>query len=462
MKILAIIHGSNSHFNACLKIFSYLSGQGNTIELCTSDLVGSLLKDYPYTTHIVNQMPFGSAFENIISKNFKHPYLKNLSFRVFDVFYLKRRLGLVNVLSKTQPDVILLDILYASDVVILYPYLKASGAKLLYISTKPSLDRTTNNLPINSNKVPISKKQINKQWNKYNQRKKIKRIFDALRFFLHDDYSILKEKIATEEQLMKDHPLVWNDCVGIRFDNFPQLILMPKEFEFQPVQINEYQHYAGFQFFRRIENVANCSNYQLVENVIQEQKAFGKKIIYCSFGRIYKQYSEEVRSFIHRLFKSMAKLENVHLIISIKDDLYRRLEIPRSNSITIFDFVPQLKVLENADLFISHGGINSIKEAIYMEVPLLIFPVNPFWDQFGNGARVEYHKIGLRGDLKKITPEELERKINLIIRNSSMFKDNLKRLKQADEGYTSTSFINLFYDLLKNKNHYFDRKLTPS
>src|SRR6185312_668222 len=36
--------------------------------------------------------------------------------------------------------------------------------------------------------------------------------------------------------------------------------------------------------------------------------------------------------------------------------------------------VPQLQVLDRAALFVTHGGVNSVNEALYAGVPLLVVP----------------------------------------------------------------------------------------
>ena len=48
-----------------------------------------------------------------------------------------------------------------------------------------------------------------------------------------------------------------------------------------------------------------------------------------------------------------------------------------SDNVHIFTFVRQLQVLKHADVFITHGGLNSIREAVHTEVPMLLFPVHP-------------------------------------------------------------------------------------
>ena len=37
-------------------------------------------------------------------------------------------------------------------------------------------------------------------------------------------------------------------------------------------------------------------------------------------------------------------------------------------------FVPQLEILQHADVFITHGGINSVHEGLYYGVPLIRIP----------------------------------------------------------------------------------------
>jgi UDP:flavonoid glycosyltransferase YjiC (YdhE family) len=59
--------------------------------------------------------------------------------------------------------------------------------------------------------------------------------------------------------------------------------------------------------------------------------------------------------------------------------------------------VPQLRVLAEADVFITHAGFGSIKEAIYYGVPMLAYPLDPHYDQNGNALKLEYHGLGLRG-----------------------------------------------------------------
>ncbi|WP_348519735.1 glycosyltransferase [Bacillus sp. 166amftsu] len=41
----------------------------------------------------------------------------------------------------------------------------------------------------------------------------------------------------------------------------------------------------------------------------------------------------------------------------------------------MYNYVPQLDILQHADLFITHGGMNSSSESLYFCVPMLVIPV---------------------------------------------------------------------------------------
>ena len=234
MKVLFIFHPSNSHLNALIRISKNLVSPENEVEVCTAQIIKSEVKKTLHFLSInyVDIMPFGSNFEYLSSKNSKNPYLKDFYLRISDYFFINRNYLLIDLLSKLRSNIIFLDILYASDLILIYPLLKSQNIQVIFFSTKPSLDRTPTSPPINTSVIPQSKKQVNSLWWNHNRRKRWKRLLDSIRYFLHDDLSILRDKIKLEKELSTDYPLVWKDVVGIRFENIPQMILIPKEFEF--------------------------------------------------------------------------------------------------------------------------------------------------------------------------------------------------------------------------------------
>ena len=64
--------------------------------------------------------------------------------------------------------------------------------------------------------------------------------------------------------------------------------------------------------------------------------------------------------------------ENVDVIISVgeKFDCRKLKNIP--SNIHIYNFVPQLEVLKIADVFVTHGGMNSVSETLVYGTPMVV------------------------------------------------------------------------------------------
>lgn len=106
-----------------------------------------------------------------------------------------------------------------------------------------------------------------------------------------------------------------------------------------------------------------------MRNLIILTKKDNKKIIYISLGTIYNSSLE----FYENCFKAFKDMD-VEVVMSIgkKIDINTFKDIP-SNFI-VRNYVPQLEILKYADIFITHGGMNSTNEGLYYELPLVLIP----------------------------------------------------------------------------------------
>jgi MGT family glycosyltransferase len=68
-------------------------------------------------------------------------------------------------------------------------------------------------------------------------------------------------------------------------------------------------------------------------------------------------------------------------------------------------WVPQLEMLARADVFVSHGGMNSTMEALAYAVPLVVVPQQS--EQRVTADRVAELGLGRRLDPDEVTPEAL-------------------------------------------------------
>jgi len=93
-------------------------------------------------------------------------------------------------------------------------------------------------------------------------------------------------------------------------------------------------------------------------------------LVYISLGSIINN----AKGFYKKCIDAFRN-ENVSVIMSVgnKIKIEELGEVPANFHIQ--SYVPQLQVLEHADLFITHGGMNSVNEALYYGVPMVVFPL---------------------------------------------------------------------------------------
>lgn len=127
-----------------------------------------------------------------------------------------------------------------------------------------------------------------------------------------------------------------------------------------------------------------------------------KKVIYISLGTIFNNSIE----FYECCFKAFCNM-NVKVIMSVgrKIDISIFKNIP-SNFI-VRNYVPQLEVLKYADVFITHGGMNSTNEGLYFNIPLILIPQSV--DQPFVANRVAELGAGIVIEKNRITPEALNK-----------------------------------------------------
>ncbi|MFN2256773.1 MAG: nucleotide disphospho-sugar-binding domain-containing protein, partial [Candidatus Promineifilaceae bacterium] len=98
------------------------------------------------------------------------------------------------------------------------------------------------------------------------------------------------------------------------------------------------------------------------------------------------------------------------------------------DNFTVAQFVPQLSILDEADLFITHAGMNSINEAVMARVPMIGVP-NTI-EQSVNAFRVEQLHGGLYLEAERLTAEKLREAAEQIIADRQI-PSGLEKLRQS-------------------------------
>lgn len=116
-----------------------------------------------------------------------------------------------------------------------------------------------------------------------------------------------------------------------------------------------------------------------------------EKLVYVSMGTVVNDRLALYRNCIAALAG-----ENVQVILSVGDQVDIAALGPLPENVSVYPQVDQIAVLEKADAFLSHCGMNSASESLYFGVPLLCYPQTK--EQGGVAARVTALGAGLMLD----------------------------------------------------------------
>lgn len=176
------------------------------------------------------------------------------------------------------------------------------------------------------------------------------------------------------------------------------------------------------------------------ENGFQFDKLRNKSVIYISLGTLHNRNSD----FYRKCLKAYRNtIYYVVISVGFRTNLDEFINIPAN--FLIQQSVPQQKILEHVDLFITHAGMNSVNEAIFYGIPMLLLPHHLEQDMIA--TRVEEMGVGLKMNIKNITPEKLHKYANQLI-SDPMYKDQALKYKKIYKGEEKISHVKASDEIL--------------
>lgn len=148
-------------------------------------------------------------------------------------------------------------------------------------------------------------------------------------------------------------------------------------------------------------------------------KLKGRKVIYISLGTLHNNNS----AFYNTCIKAFTDSE-YNVVISIGFEINPDGFSDLPNNFIIRQSVPQQKLLDKVDLFITHAGMNSVNEAICSGVPMLLLPHQI--EQKMIAQRVREMGIGNVMKIKKVTPTNLVENAEKLISDPELKKQAIK------------------------------------
>lgn len=152
-----------------------------------------------------------------------------------------------------------------------------------------------------------------------------------------------------------------------------------------------------------------------------------EKLVYISMGTVnndmllfYKSCIEALKDTDYQVILSVGTQIEIGELL----DLAKESEIQAD--ISIVPFVDQIAVLKNADVFLTHCGMNSVSEALYHKVPLVMFPQTN--EQKGVAYRV--NELGAGVYLQGKSVEEIKKAFEYIL-NYAGYKDQAIKISES-------------------------------
>ena len=113
------------------------------------------------------------------------------------------------------------------------------------------------------------------------------------------------------------------------------------------------------------------------------------KLIYISMGTV----NNDMMPFYKRCISAFADTD-YQVIMSVGNLVSMEEFGSLPANISVFSHVDQIAVLQQADAFVSHCGMNSVSESLYFGVPLIMLPQTP--EQTGVAERVYQLGAGIK------------------------------------------------------------------
>ena len=147
-----------------------------------------------------------------------------------------------------------------------------------------------------------------------------------------------------------------------------------------------------------------------------ERLAPDRPLLYASLGTYFYLGREGNRALLQKILDALGGRPEWQLVLAAGDEsLSRELRAPEGT--IVVPRAPQLALLERASLMIGHGGVNGIEECLYFGVPMVLFPLG--FDQPGNAARVVFHGVGVQGDARRSSPEDILHLVETVLADPS-------------------------------------------
>jgi zeaxanthin glucosyltransferase len=154
------------------------------------------------------------------------------------------------------------------------------------------------------------------------------------------------------------------------------------------------------------------------------ERLTGEPLIYASMGTILNGRLDVFRTIV----TALGKHKGLQLVLSVGDQVDPQQIGPAPSNAIIVKQAPQLELLKQTSVCITHAGLNTVLESLAQGVPLVAIPVT--YDQPAVAARIAHKQTGVVISLDKLTADHLSSLLDKVLTNN-IYRDNARKLQKA-------------------------------
>lgn len=220
--------------------------------------------------------------------------------------------------------------------------------------------------------------------------------------------------------------------IPFTYRRLPVLSLHALEFEFPHEPPARVRYVGPMVLADRLDAGAEPADRQRLDAILARRRAGpARALIYAGFG---SAFSTDL-TFLRRLFGVVAQRPGWELVVSLGRKVPAATVGPLPDRVHVFPWVPQLDVLAGSDVAVTHGGVNTIDECVLAGVPTLVYCG---WetDMGGTTARVVHHGIGLAGDRRHDSTDDIRRRLERLLGDPDV-RQRVRHLRTRYEAYAT-------------------------